>query len=242
MPFLNYRLGLGIFSFLLLPAVASWADEPEIWDTAISRTWLDDHISVSRTPRFSRLSYGLTRTQIWANGIARTDRWAFETSAGDRAIGAKLQPFQDLNVRVGTELIRNGGDAGTVASKALWEAYWSHDSQTIPGLTFNLSTTGSLSGRYANYSQAVSGTLGIPLDLSIDMWRTEIRLTPNLNFDTVAKAVSTGLTSEFVGQTVLSSPEDEFKSVLNVMVGYGFAPDARPVASAKLELKIQPNL
>jgi len=62
-----------------------------------------------------------------------------------------------------------------------------------------------------------------------------------MNLDVASRAISTGVRSEIVGETVLSAPDDEYRSVLNVMLGYGLAPDAQPVASAKLELRIQPN-
>ncbi|MFD0464633.1 hypothetical protein ACFQY9_25200 [Microvirga aerilata] len=45
-----------------------------------------------------------------------------------------------------------------------------------------------------------------------------------------------------MGQTQLGRPTDRLKSVLNVTLGYGLAPSARPVASAKVELRITPNL
>jgi hypothetical protein len=45
-----------------------------------------------------------------------------------------------------------------------------------------------------------------------------------------------------MGQALLSASSDRFKSVLNVTLGYGLAPSTRPVASARLELRITPNL
>ncbi|WP_445500983.1 hypothetical protein [Microvirga sp. G4-2] len=93
-----------------------------------------------------------------------------------------------------------------------------------------------------NYSQTVSGTLGLPLNLALDGWSTQVMFSPNMTFDLASGSLGAGLMSEIVGQTVLSAHDDAFRSVLNVKVGYGVAADARPSAAAMLEIRVSPNL
>jgi hypothetical protein len=45
-----------------------------------------------------------------------------------------------------------------------------------------------------------------------------------------------------MGEKVLGSRADAFRSTVNVSLGYSLAPDARPAASARLEFRIGPNL
>lgn len=215
------------------------ANEVEIWSENITSAWLDDHVAVRRASR-PHPSPRLSRTQVWASGIARSDMQAFMPTDSDRAVGAKMQPFQDYNFLVGTELIHGGGSS-FLSSKTSWEAFLKQDWQRL-GLTFGLSTAGFVDSLQNGYSQSISGSVDIPLDVSLHTWSTELRLSPSLNVDAMNGAISTGLLSEIVGQTRLTSPADRFRSDLNVRLGYGLSPSAQPVASAKLELRIAPNL
>jgi len=242
MPLPDCRLGAALLPLLLVPSIACRAEEPEIWNSHITRVWLDDHVSVTRHTARTRPAYGLARTQVWSSGIARSDAQAFAASDSDRTVGAKLQPFHNLNFTIGTELTRSAGETRFLSSKTIWEAFWSRDRRRLGGFEIGFSTTGSLSHLQAGYSQSVSGVLRVPLGLSVDAWSTEFRVSPSMSLDASSRAVSTGLLSEVMGQRVLSSRADPFKSVLNVKLGYGVAPHARPTASAKLELRISPNL
>ncbi|QRM29915.1 hypothetical protein [Microvirga sp. VF16] len=216
------------------------ANEDEIWSANITPAWLNDHVVAKRAVR-PRHSPRLNRTQVWANGIARSDMHAFLPTDFDRAIGAKMQPFQDYNFLVGTELIRGGSESSLLSSKASWEAYLKRDWQGL-GVMIGLSTAGFVDSVQNGYSQSFIGTMDIPLDLSLQTWSTELRLSPSVNLDATNGDISTGLLSEIVGQTRLTSPADRFRSDLNVRLGYGLAPNTQPVASAKLELRIAPNL
>jgi hypothetical protein len=220
-------------------ATMAVADEVEIWSENITSAWLDDHVVAKRAVR-PRPSPRLSRTQVWANGIARTDMQAFLPVDFDRAVGAKMQPFQDYNFLIGTELIR-GREASGLSSKASWEAFLKHDWERL-GVTVGLSTEGFLDTMQNGYSQSLSGTLNIPLDFSPQAWSTELRLSPSMNLDGLSGDVSSGLLSEVVGRIRLTSPADRFQSDLNVRLGYGVAPKTRPMASATLELRIAPNL
>ncbi|MEE1610606.1 hypothetical protein [Microvirga sp. CF3016] len=236
---LLYRLA----SFLLLSiamATTAVANEDEIWSENITSTWLDDHVAAKRSV-LPRPSPRLSRTQVWANGIARTDMQAFLPTDFDRAVGAKMQPFQDYNFLIGTELIRSGGEASGLSSKASWEAFLKRDWERL-GVTVGLSTAGFLDSMQNGYSQTLSGTLDIPFDFSLQAWSTELRLSPSMNLDGLSGDISSGLLSEIVGRIRLTSPADRFRSDLNVRLGYGIAPRTRPVASATLELRIAPNL
>jgi hypothetical protein len=203
---------------------------------------MNDHLAVTGSMRRTRPAYRLRRTEIWANGLAPSGMQAFIPNDFDRTVGAKLQPFHDLNFKVGTALTRSGGDDRLLSSAATWEAFWSKELEPWEGVTVGLSTSGSLDNLQSAYSQSVRGTFGIPLDLPLDAWRTEFRLSPSMILDASSGSLAGGLLSEIKGQTVISSRDDPFRSVLNVKVGYGLAPDTRPVASAKLELRISPNL
>lgn len=239
MTLLLRRLASLILALLAMSTIAV-ANEDEIWNQKITSTWLDDHVAAGRAsrPRHSPL---LNRTQVWSNGIARSDKHAFLPTDFDRAIGAKMQPFQDYNFLLGTELIRGGGESTFLSSKASWEAFLKRDWERL-GVTLGLSTAGFLDSVQYGYSQSVSGIMGVPLDLSLQTWSTELRLSPSMNLDGLSGDVSAGLLSEIVGQTRLTAPTDRFRSDLNVRLGYGVAPNTRPVASATLELRISPNL
>jgi hypothetical protein len=233
------RLALLLLASLAM-STSAVANEDEIWSKNITSSWLDDHVSAKRAsrPRYSPL---LNRTQVWTNGIARSDMNAFLPTDFDRAVGAKMQPFQDYNFLVGTELIRGGGESSFLSSKASWEAFLKRDWERL-GVTLGLSTGGFVDSVQNGYSQSLSGTMGIPLDLSLQTWSTELRLSPSMNLDGLSGDISTGLLSEIISQARLTSPTDRFRSDLNVRLGYGVAPNTRPVASATLELRISPNL
>jgi hypothetical protein len=234
---------LGAFSIsLVLSSGVAWAEDDEIWNRDLTPAWLDGHVAAARPARQSRASYDLNRTQVWANGMARSPAQSFQPGAAGHSIGAKLQPLHDYNFLVGTELIRGGGYQGPLQSKATWEAFVTRDWESLGGVTFGLSTAGFVDMTSHGYAQSVSGTMGIPLDLPLQSWSTQLRFAPSINLDAANGDFSTGLLSEVTGQALLSAPTDRFKSVLNVSLGYGLAPRTQPVASARLELRITPNL
>jgi hypothetical protein len=241
MPLLEQRLMivLVILCFLTVPCSA---DESEIWSSGISQGWIDQHMQVMRGAPATRSSGLLARAQVWTSGISRSDMQVFAVTAFDRTVGAKVQPVRDFDFLVGTELTRGGDVARWLSSRVNWEAFWSRDLKKSAGLEIGLSTTGSMDVLQAGYSQSVSGTVGIPLRASIDMWSTQLRLSPAMSLDTASGALGTSLTSEIVSRTVLSAHAAPFRTVLDVTLGYGVSPYARPVASAKLELRISPNL
>jgi hypothetical protein len=234
------------FGALLLPLVLgstmTRAEEAEIWSSNLTPQWLDEHVAASRRGKRPRSAYGLKRTQVWTNGLAGNPARSFQRNAAGHSVGAKLQPLHDYNFLLGTELVRGGGDQAWLWSKASWEAFMARDGERLGGVPFGLSTAGfvDLTGR--GYSQSLSGSLGIPLDLPPQAWSTELRLSPSLNLDASTGDLSSGLLSQVMGRALLSAPTDRFRSVLNVTLGYGLAPSTRPVASARLELRITPNL
>jgi hypothetical protein len=235
------RLGTLLVS-LVLASGAAWAEDDEIWNRDLTPAWLDGHVAASRPGRQKRASYDLNRTQVWANGMVRSPAQSFQLGAAGHSVGAKVQPLHDYNFLVGTELIRGGGYQGPLQSKATWEAFLSRDWEGLGGITFRLSTAGFMDMTSHGYAQSVSGTMGIPLDLPLQSWSTQLRFAPSINLDAASGDFSTGLLSEVTGQALLSVPTDRFRSVLNVSLGYGLAPNARPAASARLELRITPNL
>jgi hypothetical protein len=237
-----HRLGAALFLIFFGYAGASAEEGTKIWDTTITRSWLDDHVAAARRAPRRNSSYRLARTRMWANGITRSGMRAFMPTEPDHSLGAELQPFRDLNFTIGTELIRSGEDHRLLDSRGSWQAFWSHDWKGLGDLTLDLSTTGSADTLQASYLQELNGSLGIPLDLPVGRWRTELRLSPSMSLDMSNGIVGAGLMSEVMGRTVLGSRDDPFRSILNVTLGYGLAPDSRPVAAAKLEISITPNL
>jgi hypothetical protein len=236
------RYCLVLLYVLAVPAAAFASEDGSIWDASISRGWLDDHVAAAQHASRSGSTYRLNRTQVWTGGIAASGMQAFAPHEFDRAVGAKLQPFQSLNLMLGTELTRSGGDNRFLSSRTSWEAFWSHAGQKAGGLRLGFATAGSLINNQAGYSQSLTGTLDVPLDLLTEIWSTELRLSPNMSIDAMDGVVSSGLVSEIRSRKVLSSRADPYRSVLNLSLGYGLAPDTRPTASAKLELRITPNL
>jgi len=234
------------FGALLLPLVlgstTTRAEEAGIWSSNLTPQWLDQHVAASRRGKRPRSSYSLKRTQVWTNGLDRSPARSFRRSAADQSVGAKLQPLHDYNFLLGTELVRGGGDHASLVSKASWEAFMAREWERFGGVTFGLSTAGFVDLTGSGYSQSLSGSMGIPLHLPPQAWSTELRLSPSLNLDASTGDLSAGLLSEVMGQALLSAPADRFRSVLNVTLGYGLAPSTRPVASARLELRITPNL
>jgi hypothetical protein len=216
------------------------AAEDEIWNGNITPAWLDEHVAAKRANRVRPMPR-LSRTQVWSNGLARSDMQAFQPTDFDRSVGAKLQPFQDYNFLVGTELVRSGSESSFLSSKATWEAFLERDWQVL-GVTVGLSTAGLIDSVQNGYSQSVSGSMDIPFDIPLRTWSTQLRISPSMNVDSMSGAIGTGLLSELIGQTRLSSRTDRFRSDLNVRLGYGVAPSARPTASARLELRVAPNL
>ncbi len=227
---------------LLLPPATGHAAEDEIWNAWITPSWLDAHVAALRSAPGTRRAYALNRTEIWASGLVRSAKEAFEASRLDEAVGARLRPFQGIAFTVGTAIAHTGEITRSLSSSVNWESSWSRELKRLGGLKVDLTTAGAFGSGHAAYSQSVSGTIGIPLDLPLGTWTTELKLSPSMNLDTASGQMGTHLASELVGQTVLGSETDAFSSVLNLKVGYGFAPEARPSAFAGVEIRITPNL
>ncbi len=152
-----------------------------------------------------------------------------------------MQPFQDWNFLIGTELTRSGGDSSFLSSRAMWETSWSRDLERLGGLEIGLSTTGSVDNAQTDYFQSLSGNLHVPLGLPLNAWDMKLRVSPSMSVDVSNGTLSSSLMSEILGQTVLHS-DAAFQSTLNVSVGYSLAPDTRPAGLARLELRIAPRL
>lgn len=225
---------------ILFGISAAHALEDAAGEMGDARSWRVEDVA-ARRPTSSVRSYSLERTQTWARGIAATSRSAFTPSDADKTLGAKMQPFQDWNFTIGTELTRSG-ESRFLASKAMWESVWSQDVTGTEGLRIGLSTTGSVDNVQTDYLQSFSGRLNVPLEVPLNAWNVEFRFSPSMNLDVSNGALQSNLSSEIRGRKVLSSRADAFTSIVNVSLGYSLAPDTRPAASARLELRISPNL
>ncbi|MFC4172824.1 hypothetical protein ACFOYU_12230 [Microvirga sp. GCM10011540] len=229
-------------AFLSFLPGASRAADDEIWNSRITQAWLDDHVAFAKRTPPTRVRYSLGGTQVWSNGLVPSSFQAFATAPSDQVVGAKLKPFYDFSFLIGTELVRSGDTTRILSSNVNWETSWSRNLQRLGGLKLGVATTGSVGSQDAAYSQSVSGTLGLPLAMPLEKWTMEIRLSPSMSLNTSNGEIGTHLTSEIVSQHVLGSPVSEFKSVLNLKLGYDLAPDTRPAAFAGLEIRITPNL
>ncbi|WP_243370402.1 hypothetical protein [Microvirga solisilvae] len=198
--------------------------------------------AIVRRPEASTRSSSLERVQTWASGVSATSRAAFTPSDTGKTFGAKMQPFQDWNIMIGTEMTRSGNESGFLGSKAMWESFWSQDVREMGGLKIGLSTVGSVDNAQTDYLQSFSGRLNVPLDVPLTAWNVEFRVSPSMNVDVSNGALHSNLLSEIMGEKVLSSRTDAFRSTINVSVGYSLAPEARPAASARLEFRLSPNL
>ncbi|RDI60260.1 hypothetical protein [Microvirga subterranea] len=241
MPASRHSRQAALALMLLAPATAH-AAEDEIWNAWITPSWLDAHVAALRSTPGTRRAYALNRTEIWASGIARSTKEAFGASRLDEAVGARLRPFQDIAFTVGTAIAHTGEFTRSLSSSVNWESSWSRRLKRLGGLKVDLTTAGAFGSGHTAYSQSISGTLGIPLELPLGTWTTELKLSPSMNLDMASGEVGTHLASELVGRTVLGSETDAFSSVLNLKIGYGFAPETRPSAFAGVEIRITPNL
>lgn len=206
---------------------------------ADAHVWRIENVVVRRF-HVSRPIYSLERTQTWASGLSPVSR--FTPYPSGKSLGAKMQPFQDWNFMIGTELTRSGGEGGFLASRTMWESTWSRDLTGMGGLRIDFSTVGSMDNAQADYLQSFNGRLNLPLDLPLSQWNVALRVSPSMNVDVSNGALYSNLLSEIMGERVLSSYSDAYRSSLNVSVGYSVAPNARPAASARLEFRISPNM
>jgi hypothetical protein len=241
MPEPRHCLAAALAAFLIAPLSAR-AAEDEIWNAWITPSWLDDHVAAVRSTTATRRAHALNHTQVWTSGLVRTARDAFDATRLDEAVGAKLRPFQDIAFTIGTAITHTGQVSRSLSSSVDWETTWSRELKGLGGLRIDLGTTGSFGSGHTAYSQSVSGTLGVPLALPLGAWTTEIRLSPSMNVDTASGQFGTSLASEIVSRTDLGSETGAFGSELNLKIGYGVAPDARPSAFARVEITITPNL
>jgi len=228
------------FPSILISVSAAQALEDGAAGIGEAPSWRIEDVAVRRF-RVSRPVYSLERTQTWASGLGPLSR--FTPSDSGKTLGAKMQPFQDWNFLIGTELIRGGGgDSRYLASRTMWESSWSRDLTEAAGLRIDFATVGSMDNAQADYFQSFNGRLHLPLDIPLNRWNVALRVSPSMNVDVSNGALYSNLMSEIMGETVLSSYSDPFRSSVNVSVGYSVAPHARPAASARLEFRISPNL
>jgi hypothetical protein len=223
---------------ILFHVSAAHALEDGGGEVGIAPSWRIEN-AVIRRPAPSASS--LDRMQTWADGIATASRSFFSPSGADKTLGAKMQPFEDWNFTIGTEMTRSG-ETGFLASKAMWESVWSQDMKEMGGLKVGLSTMGSVDNAQTDYLQSFSGRLDVPLDVPLDAWNVELRFSPGMDVDVSNGTLRSNLMSELMGEKVLGSRADAFRSTVNLSLGYSLAPDARPAASARLEVRIAPNL
>lgn len=226
-----------VFAALFLNVTPAFAQDADTGDGPA--TWLAEQIAaVRRAASVDRPGAGLRAGQVWARGI---DGRAGRPAAGqEKAIGAAFQPFENLSLRVGTEVVRAGADP--VRANVNWEYGWEREALMRRWLTVGVSTNGSLSALDAHVSQSVGGHVAIRLLPKDARWTSQLRLTPSMTFNATSGLWSQSLTPEIVGRTVISKSASPIHSVVNLSVGAPLAPHAAPALTARIELRMTPKL
>jgi hypothetical protein len=208
---------------------------------ASDRNWLVDQVeTVRRTGGVQDASFNLSNAQVWSRGLEETGEGLPVPAPLDKAMGARLRLFKDYNLQVGTELSRQEDTGRALRSQVNWQFSWSRAVQELGGITVGFGTAGAVESLDGVLSQSVSGSVGVPL-VSHEIWKARLRLSPRLSYDSLDHRWRPSFAPELVSETVLSSATAPFTSLLNVRFGYDLAPESRPSASARVELRFIPR-
>jgi hypothetical protein len=236
-----------LFSILIIPALAVLPSATfafEVQDAVSSgpgRSWLGDHLdTVRRTDGLRTASFHLSDAKVWSRGLDDGDDGLPVPAPLDKAMGARVRLLTDYDIQIGTELSRHEDTGRALRSELNWQFSWSRALQGLGGLSIGFGTRGAVESLHGGLSQSLSGSLGVPL-VSLEDWKARLRVTPQLTYDSLAHAWRPTMTPEFVSETILSTPADPYVSLLNLRLGYDLAPDTRPSASARVELRFVPR-
>ncbi|AWM88667.1 hypothetical protein [Microvirga sp. 17 mud 1-3] len=238
------------YSFTIL-LMTAWAGTPALsledgapglmtWDETWDQAWNAENVDIDRYRALSAPkipTFG--RTEVWSSGLIGSP--AAVASPSQRAVGAKLRPFADLDLLVGTQMSRNLDIDQALNARMDWQLTWSRQ-WAAEALEIGLTTTGAVDPASAVYTQSAGGSLGIRLPSAGTPWDAQLVVSPNINLDTTTGGWSSSLRSEIVAQRVLTTHKSPIRSVVNIRMGYDFAPETHPTASATLQLSFSPKI
>ncbi len=235
---LSFLLTLAIVA---MPSAALAFDMPDEFAPENGGSWLVDHLeTVRRTHVSSSASFQLANANVWSRGLDESDEQLPVPVPLDKAMGARVRPFSDFNLLIGTELSRHEDTGRALRSEFNWQFSWSHASRDLEGVSLGFGTSGSVESLHGGMSQSVNGSVGVRL-ISSDNWKARLRLSPRLSYGSQDHTWHPSVAPELISETVLSAATDPFLSLLNLRLGYDLAPDTRPSATARVELRFVPR-
>ena len=199
--------------------------------------WLTSHVeTVRRAHEVQPLSVHLSNANVWSRGLDRQDPSSPVAGPMDKAMGARVRLLKDYDLQVGTALSRHEDTGRALRSEFNWQFSWSHALRDLGGVSFGLGAGGAVESLHGGLSQSVRGSLGLPL-ITHENWKARLRVSPQVSYDSQSHQWRSNLVPEFVSERILSSTSAPFLSLLNLRVGYDLAPQSRPSATARLELR-----
>lgn len=232
-------LSFAAFAFLASGHSASALEDdanPFGWDQG----WNVQDIELARDHTGAKSS-GTRRSEVWSSGLSRDTSSALVPQSR-RSVGAKLRPFEDVDLLIGTEMSRDLDPKQNLNSKTDWQIGWSRQWKDAKNLEIGVLTTGLLDNTNAAYSQSAGGSIGIRVLPDETPWNARLVVSPTVNLDTASGIWNTRLKSEIVTEKILSSRKSPIESVMNIRMGYDFERDTRPAASARFELTFSPKI
>ena len=203
--------------------------------------WLADHLAtVRKTGQARSTSLDLSAAKVWTRGL-KDSAALTPIPRSDKAMGARLRPFKEVDLVVGTELSESRGIDSLHRSELNWQFSWSRRLDSVAGLRLGLATRGAVESLQGGFSQNLKGSLGVPLHSQTTWGSAQVRLSPQLSFDALTGIWRPSVVPELVSDTVLNSSAAPLKTVLSLRVGSDLTPDAQPSASARVELTIVPR-
>jgi hypothetical protein len=185
-------------------------------------------------------TFAIPDLKVSARGLAEADGQPL-VPPDEQAVGAKLRPFKDLDLLIGTEMSRSPDAEAALHQEFNWQFSWSRRWDDWAGLKVDVSTTGAVDAQRTGLPERVGGSVGIPLFRDTAAWETQLRLSQSLTLDAATGTWKGAVTPELVTEKALSPTSAPMRSVLSVKLGSGVTPDAQPSASAKVEFRISPK-
>jgi hypothetical protein len=237
----NRSFLLLLASLIFYPSITYGWEEHETISSNIQDAWLADHLAtVRRTSQPRSTSLDFTETKIWTRGL-KDSAALTPVPRSDKAMGAKLRPFKEVDLVVGTELSESRGIDPLYRSELNWQLSWSQRLDSFAGLRLGLATTGAVESLQGGFTQGLKGSLGVQLPSQETWGNAQIRLSPQLSFDALNGTWRPSVVPELVSDTVLNSSAAPLKTLLSLRVGSDLTPETQPSASARVELKIVPR-
>jgi hypothetical protein len=232
---LSVGLALLISAAILHPATAIALEDVVL--AAPEESWLAEHLQTVRRTRSNPAgTYGLTGATIWSRGLKEPARPS-STAPSEKAMGARIRPFREMDLTVGTQMARSGDAERVLRSEVNWQMSWSRELDSLEGVQLGFTTLGAVESLHGAYTQSLEGSLGVPVLQDRGLGETKLKVSPRLAYDALAGTWRPSLAPEIVNDTMLTGAAAPFRSVLSLRLGSDLAPDARPSATARVELR-----